>query len=95
VVPSTPEGQLDQRSRNAVVAEVTDAILDAENGAWPRDPRRVWVFPTDIPEGHWGGAGSIVPLADILSLLRHDSRQARKLAAERITASRTEHANLP
>lgn len=50
VVPSVPEGQLDEHKRASVIAEVTEAILDAENGAWPRDAGRIWVFPTEIPE---------------------------------------------
>lgn len=90
-----PEGQLDWDARDSVVAQVTEAILDAENGAWPRDPRRVWVFPLEIPEGHWGGAGHIVPLADILALTGISPEQARTLAAQRITATRTEHTSLP
>ncbi|GIF13455.1 Tautomerase enzyme [Actinoplanes teichomyceticus] len=89
VVPSVPEGQLDAAARAAVVAEVTEAVLDAEDGAWPRDPGRVWVFPTEIPEGHWGGRGRITPLATILARLTGDDpERARALAAARIDASR-------
>ncbi|MFC0430069.1 Tautomerase enzyme [Kutzneria buriramensis] len=89
VVPSVPEGQLDAEQRAGVVREVTAAILAAENGAWPPDPSRVWVFPTEIPEGHWGGTGRILPLAAILTRLTgNDEEQARKLAAERIERSR-------
>ncbi|AQZ65565.1 unnamed protein product [[Actinomadura] parvosata subsp. kistnae] len=95
VVPSVPEGQLDAEARAGVVAEITEAILDAENGAWPRDPGRVWVFPTEIPEGHWGGNGQIRPLASILARLTGDEDRAGALAAERITASRAEHARCP
>ncbi|MFI8194549.1 hypothetical protein ACIF8T_38560 [Streptomyces sp. NPDC085946] len=96
VVPSVPEGQLDERGRAGVIAEVTEAILDAENGAWPRDPGRIWVFPTEIPEGHWGGRGRITPLAAILARLTgHDAERARTLAARRIAASRAEHTRVP
>jgi phenylpyruvate tautomerase PptA (4-oxalocrotonate tautomerase family) len=96
VIASVPEGQLDERKRAGVIAEVTDAILDAENGAWPRDAGRVWVFPTEVPEGYWGGRGQITPLAAILSRLGgHDAEQARTLAAQRIAATRAEHARLP
>lgn len=95
VVPSVPEGQLDAAARAAVVSEVTEAVLDAENGAWPRDAARVWVFPTEIPEGHWGGRGRIMPLAAILTRLTgNDPDQARKLAAQRIATARTQHATL-
>ncbi|NYI04852.1 Tautomerase enzyme [Allostreptomyces psammosilenae] len=96
VVPSVPEGQLDERGRAGVVAEITEAILDAENGEWPRDPGRIWVFPTEIPEGHWGGRGRITPLAAILTRLTgHDAERAHALAAERIATSRAEHARVP
>ncbi|MCK2217237.1 hypothetical protein MF672_026120 [Actinomadura sp. ATCC 31491] len=96
VVPSVPEGQLDEEARAAVVAEVTEAILDAEDGAWPRDAGRVWVFPTEIPEGRWGGQGRITPLASILTRLTgSDGGRARALAAQRIAAARAERARLP
>ncbi len=96
VVASVPEGQLDAGNRAGVVRQVTEAILDAEDGAWPRDPGRIWVFPTEIPEGHWGGSGEIVPLERILGRLGgHDSGPAAELATERITASRAERTRLP
>ncbi|MEV6099858.1 hypothetical protein [Nocardia sp. NPDC051981] len=95
VVPSVPEGQLDTAKRAGVIAEVTDAILDAEDGAWPRDPGRIWVFPTEIPEGHWGGFGEVRPLSRILGRLTGDDARAARLAAERIAASRVEHTTLP
>jgi len=84
VVASIPEGQLDELSRAGVIAEVTEAILDAEDGTWPRDAGRVWVFPTEVPEGHWGGHGQATPLEVILSRLAGlDAEQARTLAAQR------------
>jgi phenylpyruvate tautomerase PptA (4-oxalocrotonate tautomerase family) len=96
VVVTVPEGQLDRSARESVVAEVTEAVLDAEEGARPRDATRVWVFPTEIPDGYWGGRGRITPLSDILQRLTGGDRdQARELAAQRITASRTERAPLP
>ncbi len=96
VVASVPEGQLDEKARAGVIAEVTEAILDAENGAWPRDAGRIWVFPTEIPEGHWGGRGQATPLAAILARLAgHDAGRARALAARRIAASRAERTRLP
>jgi phenylpyruvate tautomerase PptA (4-oxalocrotonate tautomerase family) len=89
IVPSVPEGQLDEAGRAGVIAEITEAVLDAEDGAWPRDPGRIWVFPTEVPEGHWGGRGRITPLATILARLTGgDTERARSLAAERIAASR-------
>ncbi|MFC0042076.1 Tautomerase enzyme [Actinomadura rayongensis] len=91
IVPSYPEGQLDADGRAAVVAAVTEAVLDAERGHWPRDPARVWVFPTEIPEGHWGGRGGVIPLAAILSFTG-DPATAEALAAERIARARAERA---
>ncbi len=53
------------------------------------------MFPTDIPEGHWGGRGQIAPLAAILQQLAGlDADQARALATARIAASRAEHNRL-
>ncbi|MFJ8623417.1 hypothetical protein ACIRD3_11295 [Kitasatospora sp. NPDC093550] len=96
VVPSVPEGQFDARKRAGVIADVTEAILDAEEGAWPRDPGRVWVFPTEIPEGHWGSSGKVRPLAAILARLTGGDRdRARALAAERLAASRAERSATP
>jgi phenylpyruvate tautomerase PptA (4-oxalocrotonate tautomerase family) len=96
IVVTVPEGQLDRSARESVVAEVTEAVLDAEEDARPRDATRVWVFPTEVPDGYWGGRGRITPLSDILQRLTGgDLDQARELAAQRITASRTERAPLP
>lgn len=93
VVPSVPEGQLDAAGRAGVVREITEAVLAAEEHRWPRDPGRVWVFPTEIPDGHWGGGGQLQPLAAILSRLTGDDEEAAgKLAAERIERSRKERA---
>ncbi|WP_344309150.1 4-oxalocrotonate tautomerase [Fodinicola feengrottensis] len=91
VVATVPEGQLDERRRAGVVADVTEAVLDAEEGAWPRDKGRVWVFPTEIPDGYWGGNGRVTRLADILRRVT-DPDMARTLATERIAASRADRA---
>lgn len=96
VVATVPEGQLDEKARAGVIADVTEAILDAENGSWPRDAGRIWVFPTEIPEGYWGGHGQATPLATILvRFAGHDAERATALAAERVAASRTARARLP
>ena len=95
VVPTVPEGQFNDRSRPALAADVTEAILDAEEGTRPRDPGRVWVFPTEIPEGQWGSRGRIVRLAEILERVTNDADEAQRLAAQRITNSRAERAQYP
>ncbi len=89
VVPSVPEGQFNAENRAQIVAEVTEAVLDAEEGSRPRDKGRVWVFPTEIPEGQWGSRGRIYGLAGILSHT-HSEEEARALAAKRIARSRAE-----
>lgn len=92
IVVTVPEGQLDQAARNALVADVTEAVLDAEEGTRPRDPGRVWVFPTDMLDGHWGGRGRVMHLPEILQALGgHDRDEARELAAKRINAARADH----
>ncbi|GAB2995887.1 TetR/AcrR family transcriptional regulator [Amycolatopsis acidiphila] len=49
-VASVPEGQFDDERRQAIVKDVTAAVLDAENGAYPYDPQRVRVLPAAVPE---------------------------------------------
>jgi len=84
IVPSVPEGQFDEERRQAIVEAVTEAVLDAEDGAHPRDPMRVWVFPTEVPDGTWGGAGRIVTLADIAGLVMGDAEKGRRHAERRL-----------
>src|SRR5262245_11884344 len=60
-----PEGQYDDERRAAVTAAMTQAVAEAEGGAWPHPELRVCVFTCEIPEGWWGGAGRILGLADI------------------------------
>jgi phenylpyruvate tautomerase PptA (4-oxalocrotonate tautomerase family) len=94
VVTTVPEGQLTPDARARAVAEVAEAVLDAEEGRWPRDPRRVWVFSPEIPEGQWGSGGVLNPLASILARV-YEPDEARELAAERIARSRADRALLP
>jgi len=93
VVAHVPEGQWTDEGRADLVARVTDAILDAEEGTRPRDPMRVWVFPLEIPDGAWGGAGRINRLADIVALANGGDREkAARYAERRIAASRADRA---
>jgi phenylpyruvate tautomerase PptA (4-oxalocrotonate tautomerase family) len=88
VVPTVPEGQFDDERRAAMVAAVTDAVLDAEDGAHPRDPMRVWVFPTELPDGTWGAGGRINTLADIAGFALRDADKGRAYAERRLAARR-------
>jgi phenylpyruvate tautomerase PptA (4-oxalocrotonate tautomerase family) len=83
VVASVPEGQYDDARRSAMVAAVTEAILDAEEGARPRDPMRVWVFANEISKGAWGGNGRIHRLADISGAVMGDQDKGRQYGESR------------
>lgn len=83
-VASVPEGQWTEEGRRSMVEAVTEAVLDAEDGAYDRDPMRVWVFPVDVTEGTWGGGGRIVGLADIAGLALGDPEKGRRHAEQRL-----------
>jgi phenylpyruvate tautomerase PptA (4-oxalocrotonate tautomerase family) len=87
-IASVPEGQFDDERRQAMVEAVTERVLDAENGAYERDPLRVWVFANEIPDGTWGGGGRIVRLADIVGCVVGDPEKGRQYAEKRLAASR-------
>jgi phenylpyruvate tautomerase PptA (4-oxalocrotonate tautomerase family) len=88
IVPTVPEGQFDDERRAAMVAAVTEAVLDAEAGAHPRDPMRVWVFPTEMPDGTWGAGGRINTLADIAGMAMRDPEKGRAYAERRLAQRR-------
>jgi phenylpyruvate tautomerase PptA (4-oxalocrotonate tautomerase family) len=88
IIASVPEGQFDPGRRAAVVREVTGAVLAAEHGAYPSDPRRVWVFASEIPDGTWGGAGLIHTLADIAGYVLDDQGKGRRYAEKRLAERR-------
>jgi phenylpyruvate tautomerase PptA (4-oxalocrotonate tautomerase family) len=87
-IASVPEGQYDDERRAAIVAAVTDAVLDAEDGTHPRDAQRVWVFANEIPEGTWGGGGKVMRLADIVGHVIGDADAAARYAARRLADRR-------
>jgi phenylpyruvate tautomerase PptA (4-oxalocrotonate tautomerase family) len=88
VIASVPEGQFDPDRRQRMVADVTEAILDAEHGAYERNPLRVWVFANEIPQGTWGGGGRIVTLADIIGFVVGDAETGRQYAERRLAQRR-------
>jgi phenylpyruvate tautomerase PptA (4-oxalocrotonate tautomerase family) len=87
-VASVPEGQFDAERRAAIVRDVTDAVLRAENGSHPYDPTRVWVFTNEIPDGTWGAAGRINTLADIVGYVLDDAEKGRAYAEHTLAARR-------
>lgn len=85
LVPQLPEGQYDDQRRAAMIAALTDAVLDAEERMGrSRDPFIVWVFPIEIPEGTWGGGGEVYRLADIAALVLESTEKGRAYAEERL-----------
>jgi len=88
IIASVPQGQFDDERRQAIVEVVTETVLDAENGAYERDPLRVWVFANEIPDGTWGGGGRIVTLADVAGFVMGDVEQGRDYAAKRLGGRR-------
>jgi phenylpyruvate tautomerase PptA (4-oxalocrotonate tautomerase family) len=87
-VASVPEGQYEPERRRAMVADITEAVLDAEQAAYDRDPARVWVFTPEVPDGTWGALGGIVTLADIATFATGDAEHGRRYAEERLAARR-------
>jgi phenylpyruvate tautomerase PptA (4-oxalocrotonate tautomerase family) len=85
VVAAVPEGQFDGERRSAMVAAVTEAVLDAEEEKYPRDASRVWVFANEIPDGTWGGRGRIYHLADIAGMVLGDLEKGRQYAEQRLS----------
>lgn len=84
--PSVPEGQYTDASRKSLVKEVTAAVVRAEGGNFADVAPRVWVFPTEIPDGQWGSRGVIRPLPDIQAFIAGEHE--RKIGTERLARRR-------
>jgi phenylpyruvate tautomerase PptA (4-oxalocrotonate tautomerase family) len=63
-----PEGQYNDERRAAISAGITNAVAEAEEGAFPLPEARVSVFPLEIPDGTWGAIGGIIRLPDIYEM---------------------------
>jgi phenylpyruvate tautomerase PptA (4-oxalocrotonate tautomerase family) len=91
VIAGVPEGQLNGAAKKQqLIAEVTEAVVKAEDSGDENARHRVWVFPVEIPEGHWGASGGAWSLAGILGAAINDQDKARQVAAYRIAESRQE-----
>ena len=103
-----PEGQYNGERRAAVTAGITQAVAEAEGGAWPHPEFRVGVFTFEIPDGTWGGGGRVIRLPDIYELVwpltpgmdgeprasaAHVLAERRRAEAETILASTGERAS--
>jgi phenylpyruvate tautomerase PptA (4-oxalocrotonate tautomerase family) len=65
IVTTVPEGQYTDAKRKLLVKEVTEAVVRADGGKFEDVAPRVWVFPVEMPDGQWGGRGSIQRLPQI------------------------------
>ncbi|WP_267221307.1 tautomerase family protein [Dyella silvae] len=86
IIPSAPEGQYTDESRATLVREITEAVARAENTPFKDIAPRVWVFPTEIPDGQWGANGVINRLPDIHAMLVGEEQRsdgAKRLARRR------------
>jgi phenylpyruvate tautomerase PptA (4-oxalocrotonate tautomerase family) len=86
IVPSVPEGQYTDASRRALVKDVTAAVVRADGGKYEDVAPRVWVFPTEVPDGEWGSRGVIRPLPDIQAFIAGEHE--RKVGEERLARRR-------
>ena len=92
IIPSAPEGQYTDESRAWLVKEITEAVARAENTPLRDIAPRVWVFPTEIPDGAWGANGVINRLPDIHAMLVGEPE--RRVGAERLARRRREQARI-
>ena len=71
VLITIPEGSIKDDERKAgLVDEVTRDVLEVDGTGDETASFRVWVFIHEVPDGHWGGAGQIFRLRDIVKLAR-------------------------
>jgi phenylpyruvate tautomerase PptA (4-oxalocrotonate tautomerase family) len=92
IIPTVPEGQYTDEIRKAVVERMTEAVARAEGGTMKEVGPRVWVFPTELPEGEWGSRGVIRPLADIQEFIAGEDE--REIGEQRIARRHREKAVL-
>jgi phenylpyruvate tautomerase PptA (4-oxalocrotonate tautomerase family) len=86
IVSTAPEGQYTEAIRQALVKDVTAAVVRADGGKYEDVAPRVWVFPTEIPDGEWGGRGAIQPLPNIQAAIAGEHE--RKIGEERLARRR-------
>lgn len=90
ITPTVPEGQYTDEARAGLVGEVTEAVARAEGTPGDDIGRRVWVFPTEIGDGGWGGRGVVRRLPEILEYF--GGPQGKALGEERLAAKRRKDA---
>lgn len=71
ILVTIPEGSIRDDARKAGMVEaMTRDVLAVEGADGDEASTRVWVFIHEVPDGHWGGAGRIFRLRDIVALAR-------------------------
>jgi len=86
IVPTVPEGQYDDEARAQLVKDVTEAVARAEGANITDVGSRVWVFPSEIPDGGWGSRGVIRRLPDIMEYFH--GADGRETGVQRLAAKR-------
>jgi len=86
ITPSVPEGQYTDEARASLVKEVTEAVARAEGRDVKDVSGRVWIFPTEIPDGGWGSRGAIQRLPDIMAYFGGEPMRERGI--QRLEAKR-------
>jgi 4-oxalocrotonate tautomerase len=64
---NVPAGSLDADRKQAMIARVTDAVVEAEGVEAVR--AYTWVHLVEVPDGGWGMAGCAVTLAQMQAAL--------------------------
>jgi len=71
VLVTIPEGSITDDERKAgLVEEITRDVVEVYGTDDEAASFRVWVFIHEVPDGHWGGAGRVFRLRDIVKLAR-------------------------
>jgi phenylpyruvate tautomerase PptA (4-oxalocrotonate tautomerase family) len=86
IVPTVPEGQYTDATRKALVKDVTAAVVRADGGKYEDVAPRVWVFPSEIPDGQWGSRGVIRRVPEIQAFIAGEHQ--RGVGEERLARRR-------
>ncbi len=71
-----------------MVRDITEAVLDAEQGAYERDPCACGYSRRRSPTAPGAAVGRIVTLADIATFATGDAERGRLYAEERLAQRR-------
>jgi phenylpyruvate tautomerase PptA (4-oxalocrotonate tautomerase family) len=76
ITTSVPEGKYTDEAVKTLVREITEAFARAEDRPFADVAPRVWIFPTEIPEGRWGGNGVVNTIGGIQALINGEAERA-------------------